>query len=110
MAVIEAERRLEHGGADNSEASCVSMEEEDDDDDMDVSEEDSHPKCDFYFPSGFKCGLREIKVVDRQLKPKYLLITCPKLEKLYIDWQVREEKSLPLLTALNYTLLSFRRN
>jgi hypothetical protein len=37
-------------------------------------------------------SLRHIKVVDRQLKPNYLLTHCPDLEGLYLDWQ--EELSL----------------
>ena len=28
-----------------------------------------------------------IQVVDRQLKPCYLLETCPRLQSLYLDWQ-----------------------
>ena len=35
----------------------------------------------------FTSGLRELKVVDRRLKPEYLLEACPQLKKLYIDWQ-----------------------
>lgn len=35
----------------------------------------------------FRTKLREIKVVDRQLKPCYLLETCPRLQSLYLDWQ-----------------------
>ena len=35
----------------------------------------------------FECGLKELKVVDRQLKPQYVLETCPDLQKLYMDWQ-----------------------
>ena len=27
------------------------------------------------------------QVVDRQLKPCYLLETCPRLQSLYLDWQ-----------------------
>ena len=26
-------------------------------------------------------------MVDRQLKPCYLLETCPRLQSLYLDWQ-----------------------
>lgn len=46
----------------------------------------------------FQCGLRKIKVVDRTLKPKYLLQTCPNLQSLYIDWQ--EELALPSFRRL----------
>ena len=28
-----------------------------------------------------------LQVVDRQLKPCYLLETCPRLQSLYLDWQ-----------------------
>ena len=28
-----------------------------------------------------------MQVVDRQLKPCYLLETCPRLQSLYLDWQ-----------------------
>ena len=49
----------------------------------------TNDECQFYFSSGFRCGLTEIKVVDRRLKPRYLLMTCPVLKSLYIDWQVR---------------------
>ncbi len=41
----------------------------------------------------FVSTLRELKVVDRQLKPKYLLQACPELTRLAIDWQ--EELSFP---------------
>ena len=41
----------------------------------------------------FKCGLKSVKIVDRELKPKYLLHSCPDLTGLYVDWQ--EELSLP---------------
>jgi hypothetical protein len=36
----------------------------------------------------YRSHLRDIKVVDRQLKPKYLLQTCPALTSLYLDWQL----------------------
>ena len=35
----------------------------------------------------FQIDLSEIKVVDRQLKPKYLLQCAPKVTSLYINWQ-----------------------
>ena len=35
----------------------------------------------------FRSKLREIKVVDRQLKPRYLLESCPELTGLYLNWQ-----------------------
>ncbi len=41
----------------------------------------------------FKTTLAEIKVVDRSLKPEYLLEACPDLSGLYLDWQ--EEQALP---------------
>ena len=37
--------------------------------------------------SPFQSQLSEIKIVDRQLKPKYLLKHAPNLKSLYIDWQ-----------------------
>lgn len=49
------------------------------------AESGKHPDL---FPNGeFKCQLKELKVVDRHLKPEYLLTACPDLEKLTIDWQ-----------------------
>ena len=41
----------------------------------------------------FETQLSEIKVVDRQLKPKYLLKSAPKLKSLYIDWQEQLSES-----------------
>ena len=35
----------------------------------------------------FQCALKELKIVDRQLKPQYILETCPDLQSLHIDWQ-----------------------
>ena len=35
----------------------------------------------------FQTDLLEMKIVDRQLKPKYLLQSAPKLTSLYINWQ-----------------------
>ena len=35
----------------------------------------------------FQMELSEIKIVDRHLKPKYLLQSAPKITSLYIDWQ-----------------------
>ncbi len=43
--------------------------------------------------NAYKCQMTEIKVVDRRLKPAYLLQSCPDLTGLYLDWQ--EELSLP---------------
>ncbi len=43
--------------------------------------------------NAFQCNMTEIKVVDRQLKPEYLLRHCPRLTGLYLDWQ--EEMALP---------------
>ena len=37
--------------------------------------------------SHFQSQLSEIKIVDRQLKPKYLLKHAPNLKSLYVDWQ-----------------------
>lgn len=38
-------------------------------------------------PQNFQCALKELKIVDRQLKPQYILETCPDLQSLQIDWQ-----------------------
>ena len=35
----------------------------------------------------FKTNLSQMKIVDRQLKPKYLLRSAPNITSLYIDWQ-----------------------
>ena len=35
----------------------------------------------------YQSQLSEIKIVDRQLKPKYLVKHAPNLKSLYIDWQ-----------------------
>ena len=35
----------------------------------------------------FVCPLQELKVVDRELRPEYLLVSCPNLNKITIDWQ-----------------------
>ena len=41
----------------------------------------------------FVCPLQELSVVDRQLKPEYLLVSCPNITKLHLDWQ--EELTQP---------------
>merc|ERR1712141_625757 len=44
-------------------------------------------KNDEVISQNFQCALKELKIVDRQLKPQYILETCPDLQSLYIDWQ-----------------------
>ncbi len=41
----------------------------------------------FRLKQDFKSQLKEIKVIDRELSPDYLLQACPNLTRLYIDWQ-----------------------
>ena len=92
MAIIQAEKShreqrarhlMDSCSSSHDSSSCLDSTAEDV-----VMDQDDESGCDFYFPSGFRCNLEEIKVVDRQLKPRYLLLTCPNLKRLYIDWQV----------------------
>ena len=41
----------------------------------------------FRLQENFVCQLKALKVVDKVLKPDYLLQCCPNLTRLYIDWQ-----------------------
>ncbi len=56
-------------------------------------QEEPKPGTSIEDENAYQCQLREIKVVDRRLKPEYLLESCPQLTGLYLDWQ--EELSLP---------------
>ncbi len=51
-------------------------------------ERDEVPGYSYRRKGPFKTRLKEIKVVDRELKPEYLLDTCPDLSYLYLDWQM----------------------
>ena len=43
--------------------------------------------CNSEHLGSFQTELLEMKIVDRQLKPKYLLQSAPKVTSIYINWQ-----------------------